>query len=811
MAIELGAAYISILPSTDKLAPAIRRELGSVQGAAAKQGEQNGRSFAGGFKRSFARYALSRGLFAGAAGASLLGGAGIKTAAELEQSKIGFETMLGSAKKAESFLDQIKKTAAATPFELEGLTQSSQKLLAFGFNVKKVIPTLTTLGDAASGLGVGQDGLDRIILAVGQIQAKGKVQSDELLQLTENGIPALKILANGFHKSTGEMQAMVTKGVVPASKAIPLLLDGIKNGTKGAAGETAKFGGLMEKQSTSLAGLWSTLHDTVLVGLANALDPLIPTIKDGLTLGINKLAPAMASAGKETAQFIQEMKDGTGNGGKFADVIKTIYSTGKGLVDTFHSLPGPVKKFGIEALIAYYAVTKLRTGVTTAGESFGGFITKMKTAETRSLALKSGLAQAAGVGGMLLIAQGSGKASTALGGLELAAGGALSGAALGAFAGPPGIAVGAGIGAIAGALLHKRSAADAAKRADQRAVPPLHDYIDTLKVGTTALTGYTRQLVVKNLTEGHAIEAGRKLGLSSQTVVNAALGNAKAQAKVDRAIASANKAYAKGSVTIDAFGNATYSVSQKTGDAYQAAVDLGDQLGRNQKVLKADIVKVNEAALAAGKYAKVLPHIPKVVQTKIDQLGLPKAEAGIAGLTAKYHLTPKQVETILKATGEVPTKARIQQVINKAAEFDKMRPKPVLDVDTHAASIKLAALNKALDGFVGKSANVSPNLFPTLPDKNHRRAGGGSVLSNQSYLVGEAGPELFTPRTNGHITPNHSLRSTSGQVAAHTPTRSSRGELTITNWHTGQGYFRDIAADTYDSDDSFSGMVGRMG
>jgi hypothetical protein len=41
----------------------------------------------------------------------------------------------------------------------------------------------------------------------------------------------------------------------------------------------------------------------------------------------------------------------------------------------------------------------------------------------------------------------------------------------------------------------------------------------------------------------------------------------------------------------------------------------------------------------------------------------------------------------------------------------------------------------------------------TLP----RRAMGGPVAGNSTYLVGERGPELFTPGTSGSITPNHAL------------------------------------------------------
>jgi hypothetical protein len=34
---------------------------------------------------------------------------------------------------------------------------------------------------------------------------------------------------------------------------------------------------------------------------------------------------------------------------------------------------------------------------------------------------------------------------------------------------------------------------------------------------------------------------------------------------------------------------------------------------------------------------------------------------------------------------------------------------------------------------------------------------GGPVAGGLTYLVGERGPELFTPGTSGNITPNHAM------------------------------------------------------
>ncbi|MEW7009487.1 phage tail tape measure protein [Lentilitoribacter sp. EG35] len=47
------------------------------------------------------------------------------------------------------------------------------------------------------------------------------------------------------------------------------------------------------------------------------------------------------------------------------------------------------------------------------------------------------------------------------------------------------------------------------------------------------------------------------------------------------------------------------------------------------------------------------------------------------------------------------------------------------------------------------------------------RANGGSVLSGKSYMVGERGPEMFSPGVSGNITPNHDLSGGGGVAGFH--------------------------------------------
>ena len=85
----------------------------------------------------------------------------------LQTAQIGFTTMLGSAEKAQAFLDNMADFAAKTPFEYPELLDAAKKMLAYGFAAENVLPTLRAVGDAAAALGAGSEGIDRITLALG--------------------------------------------------------------------------------------------------------------------------------------------------------------------------------------------------------------------------------------------------------------------------------------------------------------------------------------------------------------------------------------------------------------------------------------------------------------------------------------------------------------------------------------------------------------------------------------------------------------------------------------------------------------------
>lgn len=194
---------------------------------------------------------IAKGFAAGGAALATLGGFAIKAAADAEQTKIAFNTMLGSAEAADTFIKGLISFAKTTPFELKDLEKSSKQLLAYGFNAKETLKSIDVLGNIAAG--VGTDKMPQLILAFGQVHAATKLTGAELRQFSEAGVPLLEILAKQFKTNAGAIQEMVKDGQI-GFKDVEKALTSLTS-------EGGKFNNLMENQSKSLNGMISNLKD----------------------------------------------------------------------------------------------------------------------------------------------------------------------------------------------------------------------------------------------------------------------------------------------------------------------------------------------------------------------------------------------------------------------------------------------------------------------------------------------------------------------------------------------------------------------
>ena len=247
-------------------------------------------------------------------------------AAAMEQSEMAFTTMLGSAEASTEMLTKLRDFADKTPFEFAGLQEAAKRMMAYGFAAEDVIPTLTSVGDAAAALGGGQPMIERLTTALGQMSAKGKVSGEELRQLAEAGVPALRYLAEAAGVTTGEMSKMIEKGVVPADKAVKVLLENMKQ----------EFGGLMGKQAETASGKLSTMKDSLSALGTEVGRSFIPNVKAGadiITYFANKAKDAVEHTNEETQQ-LAALKNAFANGYITAEQYASVTErVGRGLFD----------------------------------------------------------------------------------------------------------------------------------------------------------------------------------------------------------------------------------------------------------------------------------------------------------------------------------------------------------------------------------------------------------------------------------------------------------------------------------------------
>jgi len=96
------------------------------------------------------------------------------------------------------------------------------------------------------------------------------------------------------------------------------------------------------------------------------------------------------------------------------------------------------------------------------------------------------------------------------------------------------------------------------------------------------------------------------------------------------------------------------------------------------------------------------------------------------------------------------------------------------------SSIANKLIDVGLDSLFGKSGFNIAGLF------GGARAEGGPVSSGKTYLVGEKGPELFSPSSAGSITPNHQIGGAGGDFVF-APVVDARGadEAAVARLETG--------------------------
>lgn len=241
--------------------------------------------------------------------------AGLKFNASMEQNQVAFTQFLGSARSARTEMSWLTKEAAVTPFQLPQITMAARQLLAYNMGLKGTNAWLQTISDTTAGAGLGADAIDRLVMAIGQIKAKGFLQGDEMQQLAELGVLDRGKLA----KDLNVTPLMLASGNarIPADKALRAIKHQLDD----------TFGGQSAKQAATFNGQLSNMEDNLNKTLGTVTKPefnylrnqVLPAVGNAMQ-DVNKIFSRTDLSTNTKLQLSREVLDR--QLGPFADALK---------------------------------------------------------------------------------------------------------------------------------------------------------------------------------------------------------------------------------------------------------------------------------------------------------------------------------------------------------------------------------------------------------------------------------------------------------------------------------------------------------
>jgi tape measure domain-containing protein len=191
------------------------------------------------------------------------------------------DAMTQAGPKAAELLKWIQLLAIQSPFSQEDVAASFQTAMAYGFTTEQAKRLTAASLDFASATGKGGEVTQQVALALGQMQAKGKVSGQELIQLTNAGVGVNKILNDmGFTLDD------VSRGLVSADDFIEATMKDME-----------VFQGAGKSQSETFAGLFASLSDLKSIGLREFFTGTFKAIQPYLASFVGWLTEAALSTG----------------------------------------------------------------------------------------------------------------------------------------------------------------------------------------------------------------------------------------------------------------------------------------------------------------------------------------------------------------------------------------------------------------------------------------------------------------------------------------------------------------------------------
>lgn len=182
--------------------------------------------------------------------------------AQVENYTVQMEAFAGSAEKAAMVVAELQQFAVQSPYTLSGVLEASTTMMKYGAEAEHAIRMTKLLGDVAAG---NTDKMRLMALAVGQAQALGRLQGQELRQMVNAGFNPLTIAAKemagpGASDEAIKQQMQAMQAAMRAGKLDSGIIEAALQVATSKGGD---FAGLTEKQAGTLSGFATQILETI--------------------------------------------------------------------------------------------------------------------------------------------------------------------------------------------------------------------------------------------------------------------------------------------------------------------------------------------------------------------------------------------------------------------------------------------------------------------------------------------------------------------------------------------------------------------
>jgi uncharacterized membrane protein len=222
----------------------------------------------------------------------------VRVSSEFELQKTTLRAILQDAGGADAIFEQIKGLAVVSPFSFKELVTYTKQLSAYSVPIGELYETTKMLADVSAGLGVG---MDRLVLAYGQVRSAAFLRGQEIRQFTEAGIPILDELAKQFGEIEGRLVSVGEVFDKISARQVPFEM--VAKVFKEMTSDGGKFYNMQEIQAETLKGKISNLKDAYEIMFSEIGNKMSPMIK-GLVDSIRRLISNYEDVGKELMVMI---------------------------------------------------------------------------------------------------------------------------------------------------------------------------------------------------------------------------------------------------------------------------------------------------------------------------------------------------------------------------------------------------------------------------------------------------------------------------------------------------------------------------